>query len=150
MPRRNYQKEITESVSYPTPTSTAKISTVNNTQGIIALIVYNVDCNNIVDGPALLLDNISNPGNLGTILRSAEWFGIKNVFVSTNTVDPYSPKTIQSSMGAHFHIPSIVQTNLIEVINIGNQPLANSLISNSKRIRSFMSASTSTLPPYLT
>tara|TARA_Y100001968_G_scaffold43434_1_gene33432 strand:- start:1288 stop:2055 length:768 start_codon:yes stop_codon:yes gene_type:complete len=50
------------------------------------------------------LDNIRDPGNLGTIFRSAAWFGINNIALSPNSSDPYNPKTIRSSMGAHFAI----------------------------------------------
>ena len=48
----------------------------------------------------LFCDDIQNPGNLGTIIRTADWFGIENIICSENTVDAYNPKTIQATMGA--------------------------------------------------
>lgn len=48
----------------------------------------------------LALDNVQDPGNLGTIIRIADWFGIKNIFCSIGTADVYNPKTIQATMGA--------------------------------------------------
>ena len=48
----------------------------------------------------LALDRVQNPGNLGTIIRIADWFGIKHIICSTGTVDAFSPKTVQASMGA--------------------------------------------------
>lgn len=48
----------------------------------------------------LALDEIQNPGNFGTIIRIADWFGISHIFCSPNTADAYGPKTIQASMGA--------------------------------------------------
>ena len=48
----------------------------------------------------LVLDNIQDPGNLGTIIRIADWFGIKHIICSHGTVDVYNTKTIQSTMGA--------------------------------------------------
>ena len=48
----------------------------------------------------LALDNVQDPGNLGTIIRIADWFGIKNIFCSIGTADAYNPKTIQATMGA--------------------------------------------------
>lgn len=48
----------------------------------------------------LILDNISDPGNMGTILRSAHWFGIKNIICTQNCVDIYNPKVVQSTMGS--------------------------------------------------
>tara|TARA_B100002052_G_scaffold290774_1_gene309835 strand:- start:337 stop:1086 length:750 start_codon:yes stop_codon:yes gene_type:complete len=52
----------------------------------------------------LYLYKISDPGNLGTILRSAAWFNIKNIALSNDSTDPYSPKTIRSASGAHLHL----------------------------------------------
>lgn len=48
----------------------------------------------------LVLDGIQDPGNMGTIVRIADWFGIENIFCSPDTVDIYLPKTVQSTMGA--------------------------------------------------
>jgi len=52
----------------------------------------------------LALDNIQDPGNLGTIIRTADWFGIKNIFCSADTVDVYNPKVVQATMGAIFRV----------------------------------------------
>jgi TrmH family RNA methyltransferase len=49
---------------------------------------------------ALALDAIRDPGNMGTIIRLADWFGIKNILVSPDCVDIYNPKTVQASMGS--------------------------------------------------
>ena len=48
----------------------------------------------------LALDDVQDPGNLGTIVRIADWFGIENIFCSHNTADIYNPKSVQSTMGA--------------------------------------------------
>jgi RNA methyltransferase, TrmH family len=48
----------------------------------------------------LMLDNINDPGNLGTIIRIADWFGISNIICSNNSVDVYNPKVIQATMGS--------------------------------------------------
>jgi len=48
----------------------------------------------------LALDRVSDPGNLGTILRSAHWFGAKHILLSPDCADPFSPKVVRSSMGA--------------------------------------------------
>jgi len=52
----------------------------------------------------LMLDNISDPGNLGTIIRTCDWFGVKNIFLSEDIVDYTNPKVIRSSMGSVFHV----------------------------------------------
>jgi TrmH family RNA methyltransferase len=54
---------------------------------------------------ALALDHIQDPGNLGTIIRTADWFGIRHVVCSPDTVDCYSPKVVQATMGAIFRVP---------------------------------------------
>ena len=48
----------------------------------------------------LALDDVQDPGNLGTIVRIADWFGIKNIYCSNGTADAFSPKTVQATMGA--------------------------------------------------
>lgn len=64
-----------------------------------------------VSGMVLALDGIANPGNMGTIIRTAEWFGIKQIVCSEDCVELWNPKVIQSTMGSVFRM-SIVYTNL--------------------------------------
>jgi len=99
-----------------------KLSSTKNNQSIIGIcdspkyktINYN---SNI-----LALDHISDPGNMGTLLRTAEWFGIKNVILSDNCVDLFNAKVIRSGMGAHFYIKSICLLNLSdEMIKLKNK-----------------------------
>ena len=49
---------------------------------------------------SLVLDEIQDPGNMGTIIRLADWFGVKNIFCSMNCADAYNPKVVQASMGS--------------------------------------------------
>lgn len=56
------------------------------------------------DSSFILLDTINDPGNLGTIMRSADWFGINQIIANINSTDQYNPKVIQASMGAIFRI----------------------------------------------
>lgn len=69
----------------------------------------------LVDGGLFLgLDAVRDPGNLGTILRIADWFGVKAVFASPDTVEVFNPKTVQATMGAIFRV-KIIYTDLVEV-----------------------------------
>ena len=63
-------------------------------------------------GLIIALDAINDPGNLGTIIRTADWFGIKNIVLSEGSVDPYGPKVVRSTMG------SIFRTTIVEVPNV--------------------------------
>jgi RNA methyltransferase, TrmH family len=63
----------------------------------------------------IALDGINDPGNLGTILRSADWFGIKIIFCSDDCVDSYNPKAIQASMGSLFRV-QVYYVNLYDTL----------------------------------
>ena len=62
------------------------------------------------DSLSLYLDGIQDPGNMGTILRIADWFGIDCVFSSPDCVDPYNPKVVQATMGAFLRVSCIETT----------------------------------------
>lgn len=60
----------------------------------------------------VMLDNISDPGNLGTILRNCDWFGVKSVLLSENIVEYTNPKAIRASMGSIFHLDIFEQISI--------------------------------------
>ena len=84
----------------------AALSDTETTQGIIAvcrMIDYNmeeIDCDTL-----LVCDGVSDPGNLGTLIRTAECSGVGGVVLLKGTVDPYSPKVVRSTMGSVFRVP---------------------------------------------
>jgi len=85
----------------------ARISSLANPSPALAVIRKPDDLHKgcIADkGLYLALDSIRDPGNLGTILRIADWFGIDAVFASEDTVDVFNPKVVQSTMGAIFRV----------------------------------------------
>lgn len=67
-------------------------------------------------GKAFYLDGIQDPGNMGTILRIADWFGLRPVYCSPDSVDPYSPKVVQAGMGAVLRVP-VIETTLEAVLD---------------------------------
>ncbi len=81
-----------------------KISSLKNPQGALALVqlpsFQNIITEHLKGSHHLVLDDIQDPGNLGTIIRTAEWFGISNVLCSLHTVDAFNPKVVQASMGS--------------------------------------------------
>lgn len=66
----------------------------------------------IVKENSLFLDNISDPGNMGTLLRTAAWFGINHIFLTGDCVDVYNPKVVRGGMGAHFNITANVDADI--------------------------------------
>jgi len=62
----------------------------------------------------LALDGIQDPGNLGTIIRIADWFGIETIYCSEDTADAYSPKVVQATMGSLAHV-HIIYTDLLQL-----------------------------------
>ena len=68
-----------------------------------------------------LLENLQDPGNLGTIIRIADWFGVDAIFASPDTVDIFNPKTVQSTMGAIFR----VRFHYVSMIDISKKVLSH-------------------------
>ena len=64
----------------------------------------------------LILDGLSDPGNMGSLLRSAVWYGFDTIILSDNCVDVYNPKVVRSAMGAHFYISNIITGDLIKIV----------------------------------
>jgi TrmH family RNA methyltransferase len=76
------------------------------------------DCHqgtNTNDSLFLALDDVQDPGNLGTIIRIADWFGISTIFCSPNTADAYNPKVVQATMGSIARV-KIIYTDLVELL----------------------------------
>jgi TrmH family RNA methyltransferase len=83
-------------------------------QGIAAVFNYPAakDVNKIKSRLVVCLENIADPGNLGTMIRNCDWFGVTDVVLSKNCSDPLSPKTVRSSMGSIFHVNIYDETDL--------------------------------------
>lgn len=65
---------------------------------------------------SLAIDSINDPGNMGTIMRLADWFGIDTIYVTEDSVDIYNPKVVQASMGAIFRV-KVIYTDLNELVS---------------------------------
>lgn len=70
----------------------------------------------VLSGLCLALDGIQNPGNLGTIIRLSDWFGINHIFCSPDSADVFNPKTVQATMGSLGRV-HVSYTNLVELIS---------------------------------
>ena len=90
-----------------------KISNTKSPQGILAVCdIPKQSRIKLTMDRWIYLDKISDPGNMGTLIRSCAWFGIKNIALSPKCADPYNPKTIRAAMGAHFVVTIYPNTDL--------------------------------------
>lgn len=92
------------------------ISNLKTPPPVIAVCKYYELKQNDFSKSAIALDGVSDPGNLGTIIRIADWYGIEQIFCGDGTVDMYNPKVIQSSMGSLFRV-NLTYQNLDETFS---------------------------------
>ncbi|WP_090981858.1 TrmH family RNA methyltransferase [Pedobacter suwonensis] len=103
-----------------------KISTLQTPQGFLALVHIpknkELALKELENQFTLVLDGIQDPGNMGTIIRTADWFGFKNIICSPDCVEVFNPKTVQATMGSlariNIHeadLPALLENNTIPV-----------------------------------
>ncbi|MGV8963668.1 MAG: RNA methyltransferase [Candidatus Saccharimonadaceae bacterium] len=89
---------------------------------------------------SLVLDAIQDPGNLGTIIRIADWFGIENIFCSDDTADVYNTKTVQATMGALCRV-NVHYANIIDLITQNsNSPIYGTFLNGDNIYRESLSS----------
>ena len=96
------------------------IADAQSPQGILALI-KKPNILKKIDKPFIALEGVSDPGNIGTIIRTADWFGFENIILDRNCADPFAPKVLRSTMG------SIFRENIYQVDNISEYLFKNLL-----------------------
>lgn len=97
----------------------ARLSNLSTPPGILAVAgmrASDADAHTIQLGWSLALDGINDPGNMGTLLRTAEWFGMDKVYCSEQCVDVYNPKVVQSSMGSVFRV-QVIEDDLSMILS---------------------------------
>lgn len=99
-----------------------RISSLKSASEVLAVVKIPTEQNNInLKGVNIVLDDVKDPGNLGTIIRICDWFGVKNIYCSNQSVDVYNPKVIQSTMGSISRV-EVVYTDIVDLIrNSGNE-----------------------------
>jgi TrmH family RNA methyltransferase len=110
----------------------SKISTLNTPQQVIAVIKIPksafLSTDNTAKTFSIALDGVQDPGNLGTIIRTADWFGLKNIICSTDTVDVYNPKVVQATMGSLSRM-TIHYTSLTEYLKNTSLPIYGAVLN---------------------
>jgi TrmH family RNA methyltransferase len=115
-----------------------KISCLKSPQDIIALV-------NIPEWPVLneellkgkfsiVLDGVQDPGNMGTIIRTADWFGMQHIICSEDTVDVYNPKVVQATMGSMAHV-NVYYTDLEVLLPQIKLPVFGALLDGANIYR---------------
>lgn len=111
-----------------------KISTLQTPQGILALVHIPkepvLDPNTLRNSFSIVLDGVQDPGNLGTIIRTADWFGFKRVICSDNTVEVYNPKTVQATMGSLSRVKAYY-TNLVSFLEQSDLPVFGAVLDGT-------------------
>lgn len=118
-----------------TPDELQKLSFLTTPQQVIALFSlpqHEFNPQLPAQELCLALDGVQDPGNLGTIVRLADWFGIRHIFCSPTTADIYSPKAIQATMGAIARV-NLYYTDLVELIKQqeSNTPIYGTLLDGN-------------------
>lgn len=101
-----------------------RISETKSPQGIAAVFKYaklNFYPEKTESNILVYLDNISDPGNLGTIIRTCDWFGINEILISKYSVDYLNPKAIRASMGSIFHLYIFEELDTEVLIDLQNR-----------------------------
>lgn len=107
----------------------AQASFLQHPQQVLAVFYqpsYNSDVN--INGQLVLaLDGIQDPGNMGTIVRLADWYGMRHIFCSHDSVDVYNPKVVQATMGALARV-QVHYTDLIDLLSSTHLPIYGTLL----------------------
>ena len=90
----------------------SELKTASDTLAVVEKPHHKLHLASITDRLVLALDGVQNPGNLGTIIRLADWFGIEDIICSTECADCYNPKVIQATMGAILRVKVHYTDNL--------------------------------------
>lgn len=117
---KNHKEELPGKPELVSPQVFSYISDTKTPQGVLAVVrqnhykeekIYNTEKAHL-----LVLDNLQDPGNLGTIFRTAEAAGVTGIILSKDCVDIYNPKTVRSTMGAIFRMPFLYVEDTIHMV----------------------------------
>jgi TrmH family RNA methyltransferase len=107
--------------------SMKEISSLKTPSSLLA-VVRKLEVSTSTSNFVLALDGIQDPGNLGTIIRTADWFGVDRIVCSLDTVDCYNPKVVQATMGSIFRV-AVEYTDLTEFLASSELPIYGALLN---------------------
>ena len=112
------------------PDELRRLSFLQHPQQVLALFPLPSPSHSLTPSSShlsLALDGVQDPGNLGTIIRIADWFGIDTIYCSPDTADAYSPKVVQATMGSLAHV-HIIYCNLVDLLSKAGCPVYGTLL----------------------
>lgn len=119
----NRLKEKTGQLSVTTTREMELISETVSFQGVLAVLKqkqFSVETmlhKNLAPSTIVAFDGVSDPGNLGTMIRTCDWFGVNGILIGTNSVELFNPKVVRSTMGGVFHLPIATGVDLLSTIS---------------------------------
>ena len=112
----------------------SRITGLQNANKVIAIVHQQENIlPNLNNNISLVLDGIQDPGNMGTIIRIADWYGIKNILCSEDCVELYNPKVVQSTMGSFVRV-NCWYGNIATVLKESSMPVFGALL-NGKNVQ---------------
>jgi RNA methyltransferase, TrmH family len=132
----NEHANYAELITVCTDSELERISFLKTPHSVIAIAALpsytHEDCAPL----ALVLDSIQDPGNMGSIIRIADWFGIPSIYVNEACADAYNPKVVQASMGSIFRV-NIIQTDLLLLLKENTEKQIFAAILKGKNINHY-------------
>lgn len=119
----NFKNVDKNKVYQVTDTEIKKISVLTTATNCLAVFrIPEERENKELKGLIIALDDIRDPGNLGTIIRLCDWFGIETLLCSEETVDVYNPKVVQATMGSISRV-NVIYGNIVEILKTTSLPV---------------------------
>ena len=107
-----------------------RLSFLQHPQQVLAVFKIPDSKKTKVSGLCLALDGVQDPGNMGTIIRIADWFGISTIYCSEDTADAWSPKVVQATMGSIARV-NIIYINLPDFLRHTDKPVYGTLLDGT-------------------
>ena len=107
----------------------SQVSTITTNHDALAIVEqphFSIPCQ--LNGLVLALDDVNDPGNLGTIIRLADWYGVSDILLSERTADVYNPKTISATMGAFTRVKTH-RVDLVSYLSKVTQPIYGAFLN---------------------
>jgi len=130
----NLLNDLKADISELTTAELKKLSNLVTPQPVIALVSMpenDFDAEKLLHIPVLAFESLRDPGNLGTIIRTADWFGIRQIICTPDSTDLYNPKVVQSTMGsiARVHVEYLDIETLLGSIELKGKPVFGTFLT---------------------